>query len=170
MPRHALIGVPVAASLLGTLLGTAAIALAQSAPDISPILKNGSPRPTFPVDLDALEYRPSPLPGIETAVVFGSRDESGLYTTHARVNAGARVPPHTHPNTLTTWVTSGTAYVGTGETIDESALQPYPAGTFFVTPAGSPHFIVALDGDFSILDHGLGPSGTTMLRNPSNQD
>lgn len=146
----------------------ATIAIAQDAPDTLPTLVDGSPRPTFPVDLDALEYRQSPLdPRIESAVVFGDRNAPDLYTTHARVKAGARVPPHVHPNTLTTWVTSGTAYVGTGETIDEDALVAYPAGTFFVTPAGSPHFIVALDGDFSILDHGSGPSGITMIKNPN---
>lgn len=119
---------------------------------------------TAAIDLEAAEYRTSPLfPGVETAIVFGDRAAPGLYATHARVAAGAVIPPHTHPNTLTTWVTSGTAYVGTGTVIDMEALRPYPAGTFFVTPAGSPHFIVAKDGAFSILDHGAGPSGIEIL-------
>ena len=120
---------------------------------------------THPIDLDALDYVTSPnVPGVETAVVFGDRDAMGLYATHARVSAGARVPPHTHPNPLTTVVTSGTAYVGTGTTFDETKLKAYPTGTFFVTPARSPHFIAAKDGPFSILDHGSGPTGFALVK------
>ncbi len=119
---------------------------------------------THAIDLDALDYKPSlAFAGIETALVFGSPRKEGLYATHARVSAGATVPPHIHSIDLTTWVTSGTAYVGTGEIFDEGALVAYPAGTYFVTPAGSPHFIYALDGDFSILDHGTGPVQTELV-------
>lgn len=119
---------------------------------------------TVPIDLDVLDYRSNPLfPGVETAIAFGDRNSSDLYATHARLSAGTRIPPHTHPNTITTWVTSGTAYVGTGEEFDENRLRAYPAGTFFVTPAGSPHFIAAMDGPFAILDHGSGPSGFQLV-------
>ena len=119
---------------------------------------------TYSIDLDGLEYRKNArFPGVETTVIFGDRRAPGLYTTHARLEAGARIPPHTHPNTITTWVTSGTAYIGTGDVFDESLLKAYPAGTFFVTPAGSPHFIYAKDGPFSILDHGSGPTAFTVL-------
>ena len=112
------------------------------------------------IDVEKAKHLPSPvLPGVATAVLLGSRDEPGLYMTHARLKAGARVPPYTHPNTLTTVVTSGTAWVGTGTRFDEAALVPYPSGSVFVTPAGSPHFIMARTGPFSILDHGSGPSG-----------
>lgn len=126
----------------------------------------GAQEKTAAIDLETIEYATSPLfPGVEIAIVFGGRTTPGLYATHARVAAGAMIPPHTHPNPLTTWVTSGTAYVGTGLTLDEGALQAYPTGTFFVTPAGSPHFIVAKDGPFSILDHGDGPSGIEIIAN-----
>ncbi|NSX53753.1 cupin domain-containing protein [Parasulfitobacter algicola] len=119
---------------------------------------------TYSVDLNTLNYIPSPaFEGVETAFVYGSPREAGLYTTHARVSAGATVPPHVHNIDLTTLVTSGTAYVGTGAIYDESALVAYPVGTFFVTPAGSPHFIHALDGDFSILDHGVGLVKTDLV-------
>lgn len=122
----------------------------------------------YAVDLDALDYRQSPVSDlIEGARVYGSSREEGLYATHARVRSGAVVPPHTHPITLTTVVTSGTAFVGVGEVFDEAALVAYPAGSVFVTEAGVPHFIAAIDGDFSILDHGSGPSGTTVIEPPT---
>ena len=127
-------------------------------------LTDGEDVGTRAIDLDAAAYEPSPaIEGVETATLFGSRSAPELYATHARVAAGVRVPPHVHPNPLTTWVTSGTAWVGTGETFDEAALVAYPAGTYFVTPANSPHFIMAKTGAFSILDHGSGPSGTTIV-------
>jgi len=125
---------------------------------------SNEPAPRQAVDLARLDYRSSPFfPGVETAVLFGDPGQPGLYTTHARVSAGARIPPHTHPNALTTWVTSGTAYIGTGTEFDETVLQAYPAGTFFITPAGSPHFIYAKEGDVAILDHGAGPSSTRIV-------
>lgn len=141
-----------------------AIWLCSLAVSIPATAQDESPQATYQIVLGDLEYRAVPgLPGIETTTLYGSLSEPGLYATHARVSDGARTPPHTHPNTLTTWVTSGTAYVGTGRIFDESALKAYPAGSFFVTPAGSPHFIYAKDGDFSILDHGAGPSGVSFL-------
>lgn len=119
---------------------------------------------TMGIDVDALEHVPSPaFEGVATAIVYGHPRETGLYATHARVAAGATVPPHIHNIDLTTVVTSGTAFVGTGDTYDEDALVAYPAGSYFITPAGSPHFIHALDGDFSILDHGVGQNITTMV-------
>ncbi|MEM8794277.1 MAG: cupin domain-containing protein [Pseudomonadota bacterium] len=120
------------------------------------------------IDLDKADYRKPPVSDlVETATVYGDVKAAGLYATHARAKEGAIIPPHTHPNTLTTWVTSGTVYVGIGEVFDESALVGYPAGTFFVTEAGVPHFIVAKDGEFSVLDHGAGPGGFTLIEQPS---
>lgn len=118
---------------------------------------------TAAIDLDGAAYiANTQYPGVETAVVFGDPDAEGLYATHARVAAGARIPPHTHPNPLTTVVTAGTAFVGTGRVFDEAALRAYPAASMFVTPAGSPHFISAADGAFAILDHGSGPTAFTL--------
>lgn len=124
----------------------------------------GAQDATQAVDLAKADYAPSPAyEGIETAVVFGDPAAEGLYATHARVSDGARVPSHVHNIPLTTFVTSGTAYVGIGETFEEADLVAYPEGTYFVTPAGAPHFILAADGDFSILDHGQGPVETELV-------
>lgn len=119
---------------------------------------------TEAIDLGAADYNPSPaFEGVETARLYGDNREAGLYATHARLEAGATVAPHVHDVDITTVVTSGTAYVGTGEVYDETALVAYPEGSYFVTPAGSPHFIGAIDGAFSILDHGVGPVVTTLV-------
>ncbi|GFE63153.1 cupin domain-containing protein [Litoreibacter roseus] len=119
---------------------------------------------TEAIDLAAANHSASLFfRGVETARLVGDNREAGLYATHARLEAGATVAPHVHDVDITTVVTSGTAYVGTGEVYDEAALVAYPEGSYFVTPAGSPHFIGAIDGAFSILDHGVGPVVTTLV-------
>ncbi|MEM7490464.1 MAG: cupin domain-containing protein [Pseudomonadota bacterium] len=122
-----------------------------------------------PIDLDALDYATSPSSDlVETTIAWGDPQAKGeLYATHARAREGAVIAPHTHPNTLTTVVTSGTVHVGVGAVFDEDALVAYPAGTYFVTEAGVPHFIVAVDGSFSVLDHGVGPGGIDFVEQPS---
>lgn len=63
---------------------------------------------THAFDLGRLTCAVSPLrPLVETASVYGDRAAEGLYTTHARVGAGAVVPPHTHTNSLPTFATWG---------------------------------------------------------------
>ncbi len=116
------------------------------------------------IDLEGLTYKTHPLwPGVRAAFVAGSFDEPGLYGTHAWMEAGSIVPPHIHPDPRITVVTHGTMYVGIGETYDEDALVAYPEGSIFITPAGSPHFMLAKDGDTAVLDSGAGPSGIDIL-------
>jgi len=117
------------------------------------------------IDLDKLTYNNHPLwPGVRAAFVAGSFDEPGLYGTHAWMEAGSIVPPHTHPDPRITVVTHGTMYVGIGETYDEDALVAYPEGSIFIIPAGAPHFMLAQDGDTAVLDSGAGPSGIDILQ------
>ncbi|MEM7566262.1 MAG: cupin domain-containing protein [Pseudomonadota bacterium] len=120
------------------------------------------------IDLDALEYQTSGADDlIAVTVAWGDRQSDGeIYATHARAREDAYIPPHTHPNTLTTVVTSGTVYIGVGETFDADALVGYEAGSYFVTEAGVPHFITAVEGDFSVLDHGVGPGGIDFIEQP----
>ena len=101
-----------------------------------------------------------------TSAVRGGPSAPVLRAMHARVGAGAVVPPHTHPDTLTAVIASGTASVGVGEVFEESVLVVYPEGWVFVTEAGATHSIGATGGDLSILDHGSDPSGTALVEPP----
>lgn len=106
---------------------------------------------------------PPGLPGVQGAWFLGSPEKPGLYLFRVKLAAGARVPPHTHPDERSTTVMSGTIHVGFGETFDESRLVAVPAGAVYVAPANLPHFIWARDGEATYQESGAGPTGTAMI-------
>jgi hypothetical protein len=65
----------------------------------------------------------------------------------------------TRADERTVTVLSGTYWTGVGETFDESWLQACPAGSFYVIPAGAPHFSAVLEGEVEFQKGGFGPSG-----------
>lgn len=109
-----------------------------------------------------MELMPNPnLTGVSAAFVQGAFDAEGVFVAASTMTAGSVFPAHAHPDARVTVVTAGTMYLGEGAAMDEDALVAYPAGTAAITPAGTMHFMVAQDGDFSVLEIGAGPSGTT---------
>lgn len=107
---------------------------------------------------------PPGLPGVQGAWFVGAPDKPGPYLFRVRLAAGARIPPHTHPDERSTTVLSGTILVGFGEAFDESRVVAVPAGSVYVAPAGVPHYIWARDGEASYQESGAGPSATNMIR------
>ncbi|MET0217402.1 MAG: cupin domain-containing protein [Burkholderiales bacterium] len=117
-----------------------------------------------PITPDDVRWVRAPMaPGIEGAWFLGGEDQRGLYVFRVRLAAGARIPPHTHPDERSTTVLSGTIYIGFGETFDESRAVAIPAGSMYVAPAGVPHYVWARDGEAAYQESGIGPSGTTLL-------
>jgi quercetin dioxygenase-like cupin family protein len=106
---------------------------------------------------------PPNLPGVQGAWFLGSEARPGLCLFRVRLAAGARIPPHTHPDERSTTVMSGTILVGFGETFDESRMVAVPAGSVYVVPAGSPHYLWARDGGVVYQESGVGPSATNMI-------
>ena len=45
-----------------------------------------------------------------------------------------------------------------GESFADDKLQAVPAGSFYVIPAGVPHFSAVLDGEVEFQEAGVGPS------------
>jgi hypothetical protein len=45
----------------------------------------------------------------------------------------------------------------------ESKLTPYPAGTFFSEPKGTPDFVWAKDGEVIVQFTAMGPTGLTRI-------
>lgn len=107
---------------------------------------------------------PPDLPGVQGAWFLGSADRPGLYLFRVRLAAGARIPPHTHPDERSTTVMSGTILVGFGEAFDEARMVAVPAGSVYVAPAGVPHYIWSRDGEAVYQESGVGPSATNMIR------
>ena len=96
--------------------------------------------------------------------VAGGQADSGIYQYRVRLEPGARIPPHTHPDTRNSTVLKGTLWVGFGESFDEDAMVAIPEGSLYLAPADTPHFLWARDGAVEYQESGLGPSGTRILK------
>jgi quercetin dioxygenase-like cupin family protein len=84
--------------------------------------------------------------GRQRAQLFGDSSKSGAWVDRVRIPGSTRVLAHTHPQDELVTVIEGTWYVGEGERFDPAKLKGYPAGSFIVIPAGTPHFVAANDG------------------------
>ena len=105
-----------------------------------------------------------------TAKLLGDPRTEGLYVTRTFIPKGTKGIPHTHPDSRTVVVLSGTYYYGIGEELDESRFIAMPPGSFLTEPAGIPHFTWAKDDDVVIQTTAIGPSGTQILpdKKPAN--
>jgi hypothetical protein len=103
-------------------------------------------------------------PDVFYAAIYGDPAEAGPYAFRVRAQAGHSLPPHTHPDERTVTVLSGTYWSGAGETFDESRLIAFPAGSFYVIPAGVPHFSAVLSGEVVFQEGGVGPSSHDLVR------
>lgn len=109
---------------------------------------------------------PSVLPrGVKAARLQGSPSQPGLFAVRLKLPAGYKLGPHWHPRDEIVTVLSGTVYFGTGETFSPAQGRAYPAGSFIVLPANTPHFTWTRD-EAVIQAHGVGPLDFTYV-NPA---
>lgn len=112
------------------------------------------------IQLSADASRPG---GMAMAVLAGDMGKPGLYAARIRIPGQLRIPPHIHPEDRVVVVLAGTLHVGFGERFDPALMKALPPGSFFVEPAGLPHFSWAQGGDVTVQVSGIGPSGTVYL-------
>jgi len=111
----------------------------------------------------AIEFRADArMPGVSVAIVAGD-PARGAYTMRVRFAPNVKVPPHTHPDERTVTVLSGTYLFATGERFDAASLRPYAAGTVIIVPAGVAHFVGAGDGEVTLQESGIGPTGSRIV-------
>ena len=96
----------------------------------------------------------------ESAKIYGDQTKPGryLFLTKPRPGQSVASKPHTHPDTRTYTVISGTWYVGFGDKFDESKLIALPAGSYYTEPAGVAHFVLIKDEGVVVQIGGTGPS------------
>ena len=109
-----------------------------------------------------IKWRPGAAPGTEQAELVGAQDKAGPYTVRLKFPAGYKGTPHTHPDTKQYTVVSGTWCIGYGGTFDSAKLKCLPAGSFYIEPANTPHFVEVRDAAV-VQVSGSGPSGTTAV-------
>lgn len=134
---------------------TAGLALSAAA-----LAQLQAPAPILP---NMLKFTGLPAPGAESAQIVGEPQKAGPYLIRVKLAAGAKIPPHTHPDERNSTVLSGTIYVGFGETFDETKVVAIPTGAVYVAPAGVPHYIWAKDGPAVYQEAGNGPTGAKFL-------
>lgn len=108
-------------------------------------------------------FAPSPVEGVESAVLIGDSSLAELYVSTGKIAEGVVFPVHTHSDARLSTVVSGTMYYGVGETREEVEFTAYPAGTVVYTPPNTPHWMWAKDGEIIVQESGFGPSETTFL-------
>lgn len=118
-----------------------------------------------------LKYAPVPIfSGVAAAPVSGTATQPGaLYALSVKYAAGARSPPHTHPDARLVTVISGRFYAGVGGEFDEKSLRVLGPGDSIVVPAETVHFGWAKDGEVLLLETGVGPSGASLWPKPAPQ-
>lgn len=102
-------------------------------------------------------------PPLQRAFIQGSQEAPGAFTFRVRASAGHKLMPHTHPDDRAITVLEGTYWSAVGADWDESKLIAFPAGSFYVVPAGMPHFSAVLEGEAVFQESGIGPSRNDMI-------
>jgi pimeloyl-ACP methyl ester carboxylesterase/quercetin dioxygenase-like cupin family protein len=98
--------------------------------------------------------------GIQTVVLKGDPNETGVYTIMLRVPAHTQIAAHSHPDDRVATVISGTWRIGYGDKFDESRLKALPPGSFYTEPPGQNHFAETGDEPVVVQITGFGPSST----------
>jgi len=105
----------------------------------------------------------SGLPAVTTTVLFGDPAKAGLYSIRLKVAPDTVIKSHTHRDTRTTVVVSGSWYFGYGPKNEKSALKLLTAGSFYTEPAGQAHFARTDSAGAIVVVTGYGPSDTTFV-------
>ena len=108
---------------------------------------------------------PTVPPTMQFMMIYGAPNQPGPFIFRAKFPPGYKLPPHKHPDVRTVTVLKGTYYSAIGDTFDETKLQAFHAGTFYITPADTPHFSATKD-EVIIQESGMGPGSGITYMNP----
>ncbi len=123
-----------------------------------PVYGQDLPQGVVMLDTAKAQWEKSPIG--EFTKIYGDQTKPGpyLFLTKPRPGPSVASKPHTHPDTRTYTVISGTWYVGFGDKFDESKLIALRAGSYYTEPAGVAHFILIKDEGVVVQIGGTGPS------------
>ena len=127
---------------LGTLVVATTLAMStlSAEPPPAPGLPAGAIQ--IPAGTGTWVTGPPGLPaGTRVMRLEGDPAQDGMFTIRLQVPAGTRLQPHSHPRDERVTVLSGEVLVGFGDTFDEKVMTSFTAGSFYVNPANSHHFI-----------------------------
>lgn len=105
----------------------------------------------------------SGVAGIQTTVLFGDPTAAGPYTIALRVPPHTTIAAHTHRDSRTAIVVSGTWWFGYGATNTKDKLKALAPGSFYTEPGGQAHFARTEDEAAVVYITGVGPTDTHYL-------
>jgi quercetin dioxygenase-like cupin family protein len=105
----------------------------------------------------------SGVTGIQTTVLAGDPAAAGPYTIALRVPPHTVIAAHTHRDSRSAIVVSGTWWFGYGPHNSKDALKPLAPGSFYTEPGGQAHFARTGDGAAVVYITGVGPTDTHYL-------
>lgn len=108
----------------------------------------------------------SGVSGIQTLVLKGDPDTSGLYTILLKIPPNTRIRAHHHPDERVATVVAGVWNFGYGDRFAAERLKPLPPGSFYTEPAGRAHFAQTQEGEVLLMITGMGPSGLHYTEEP----
>jgi quercetin dioxygenase-like cupin family protein len=89
-----------------------------------------------------IKFGESPqLPKGAKAVLLMGDPKQGAYVNRVQLSANVKIMPHSHPTENLVTVLSGTLLYAEGDKYDAAKLKSYPAGSFVVETANTPHFM-----------------------------
>ena len=120
------------------------------------------------VQPSSMKWGPPPpgLPaGAQVAVISGNPASDGPYVVRARLPAGYKIAPHTHPTDENVTVLAGMFHIAMGDKFDTRKGEAVRAGGFFIAQKGMQHYGWT-SARTVIQIHGVGPFSITYV-NPA---
>ena len=109
---------------------------------LSPVAIASDAPIAFTPDSVVWKDAPPSLPaGSQIAVLEGDPRSEAMFSLRVRVPAGAKLAPHWHPRHERVTVLSGVVELGFGTVADPQHVTRYGAGSFYVNPPRTMHYI-----------------------------
>jgi len=113
------------------------------------------------------DAQPPLTAGAKVAVLEGSPKSEGMFTIRLKLPPHWLLPAHWHPADERVTVLSGSVYVGFGEKLDNGKGTKFSAGSFYINPAKSHHYVYTGDEETIIQITAQGPWGLTYVEEKS---
>jgi quercetin dioxygenase-like cupin family protein len=101
---------------------------------------------------------PETLPkGTLMCVLYGDPKAEGAFAIRLKLPANQVIKLHVHPTDEVVTVIEGSVMVGFGERIQLSKSKTFTAGSFYVNPAKSKHYVAVEKDGATVQINGMGP-------------
>jgi hypothetical protein len=117
----------------------------------------------FPDQIQWDEAPPSLPQGAKVYILEGNPMQDGIFTMRVKFPPYYKLPAHWHPKDERVTVIEGAVYVGFGETMDTTAAQKFPQGSYYVNPVESHHYVYTQSEGVVMQITGNGPWGITYI-------